>query len=428
MRLFSSVLTAGIAVSVSGLASAQQCADSEYVRRFVSVDEWAVHGRNRNARYVEHFSKKKRDTVYVGYQPRRMTGPSWYLRFADDSADYGVDRYDVWWRQVRPSPELRERYRKTAAAIPCFSAKDLKRWSRPPEPHEVTYDDIIFAQMEPSYVTIPFAEFGLPKEEHRDLETNEAPQTLGLMYEAVIAPPFLYRKPKWPWSVAITPRVVLRQLSGGSAPVPPPSYMPRATFYYWGPGLRFLRGADPNAFPYAWFMFSHHSNGQEGDPVNPLTGAPNYSTGNFSTNFVEGGVSLTRSEPTAGFAGTQLSAAYYPLAWSDEHQRLYGRMRIRVAEEFIAPFDMGAATSSRFRFELTWMGGPMGDGFHTVAHRFNYSGTVILNPNAQDFATFVNWYNGQDYYNIRYDRRIQVIRLGVIATSLHFKFGVPKIP
>jgi hypothetical protein len=409
-------------------AQSYACSDSEYVHRLVSIDRFTVHGRNRKESYLAHFADKERDTVYVGYHPSKIGNTHWFVRFADDTMEYPVDRFDAWTSQVRqPTPATIVRFRTIGSAMLCLPPKDLKRWIHPPEPHAVTYDDIIFAQMEPSYITIPFLEFGLPKETHRDLEENGPPKDLGLLYEAVIAPPFMIRSEKRKFTVAVTPRVVLRQLSGGSAPVPPPSYMPRATLYYWGPGVGFLRGGDPNVFPYSWFMFSHHSNGQEGSPID-TAGTRNYATGNFSMNYVELGLSRTRSEPAAGFAGTQLSVTYHPPAWADAHQHLYGNTRIRVAEDLIAPLSLGSNASSHFRLELTWMGGPMGPAFQTPRRRFNYSGTVIFNPLDKDFATFLNGYDGQDYYNIRYDRRIRIIRMGVIATSLHFKFGVPKIP
>jgi hypothetical protein len=420
---------ASIGLASPSVARAQACSDSEYVARFISVDRWTVHGRARIASYVKRFETKQIDTAFVGYHPGSFVfGPSWFVRFADDPTEYGIHFYDVSWRHVQPSRDARDRFHTLQTSLVCISTDYLDQLRHPPVPHEVTYDDIIFAQMEPSYVTMPFGEFGLPKESHRDLESGGPSKDLSLMYEAVIAPPFLIRSPSWPWSVAITPRVVLRQYAGGSAPVPPPSYMPRATLYYWGPGLRSMKADDPNSFPYAWFMFSHHSNGQEGDPIDSATKKPNYATGNFSTNFVEAGASFTRSEPTAGFAGLQLAATYYPDSWSDAHQHLFGHGRIRVAEDVIAPFNVGAGSSARVRLELTWMGGPMGDEFHTLRRRFNYSATYILNPHAQDFSTFINAYDGQDYYNIRYDRRIRIIRIGFIATSLHFKFGVPKIP
>jgi len=408
--------------------SAPACTEVQSESRFVSVDPWTVHGRNRTPAYADRFKNKTVDTAFVGQHRTKILGRRWYIRFADDETEYGVRSYDIVWRQIAPAKDAVGRFQHVIASSECLPSNALKELRRPPPPHEVTYDDIIFAQMEPSYITLPWAELGLPAEQHRDLEDNGPVKSLGLLYEAVIAPPFLIRDPRWPWSVAVTPRVVLRQFSGGSAPVPPPSYMPRATLFYWGPGLRWVRGLDPQSFPYAWFMVGHHSNGQEGDPIDQATGKPNYATGNFSTNFVELGLSESRSAATAGFVGMQVSAEYHPDAWADSHQRLYGHGRIRVADDAVLPFKVGSAKSARLRAELTWMGGPMGDAFHTLRRRFNYSLTYMFNPLAQDLSTFVNAYDGQDYYNIRYDRRIRIVRVGFIATSLHFKFGVPKIP
>jgi len=174
-------------------------------------------------------------------------------------------------------------------------------------------------------------------------------------------------------------------------------------------------------------MFSHHSNGQEGNPVDPATGEPNYQTGNFSANFVEVGYAETNGGPGVGSATLEMAASYQPDAWSDPAQHLYGRARLRTALDIFIPAIIGVEGYTSIRVELTWMGGPMDPAIYgSWEKRLNVSSTFKWKPvNTNDFALFANAYQGQDYYNIRYDRRIRVFRFGLIANPLHFLFEVP---
>jgi hypothetical protein len=105
----------------------------------------------------------------------------------------------------------------------------------------------------------------------------------GLIFEGNIAPPFFIVSPTYNVALVATPKVVLRMFNARSKPVKTPSYMPRATLYWFlhpesvapGRGARYLS-----------VTLSHHSNGQDGPVFNP-DGTVNHESGSFSTNFVE---------------------------------------------------------------------------------------------------------------------------------------------
>ena len=98
----------------------------------------------------------------------------------------------------------------------------------PPRPLTSSeYDALVRGEQEPTYASIPFMVFGLPRQ-----PSNNG--NLPILYEATIAPPLVVSGGRRPLLIAITPKVVVRQYYGGSYPVPPPSFMPRISAYWWG--------------------------------------------------------------------------------------------------------------------------------------------------------------------------------------------------
>ncbi len=80
----------------------------------------------------------------------------------------------------------------------------------------------------------------------------------------------------------INPKIQLRMYNEESAPVKTPGYLPRLTYFFWlGGGFE-----SGKQFRYNSIMLSHHSNGQAGSFYNS-DGTVNKDSGNFSTNFFE---------------------------------------------------------------------------------------------------------------------------------------------
>lgn len=429
------LLLSTAAGALEGQSAAKEHCDppGQFLERFVIVDSRAFDVGMR-ARFDSLESSRGStshvDTALV-WSPRsaRWFRRRWLIRLSA-SANDGFEVYHdrIYWRKVlAPSESTKTRFAASQSTAPCLSGGQLKRFYHAPS-HAVTTSEVVQAQIEPSYVTLPWLEFGLPRDLHTDLEAaNPRAEKLPLLYEGSVAPAFLVRPRKQPWLLSVSPKVVIRQFFHGSAPVPPPSYMPRASLYYWGRGVRSLPGMS-YSYPYVWGMISHHSNGQEGSPIDAATGRPNYLTGNFSANFYELGYRDTKSDPGLGLASVEFAVRYQPDAWGDSTQLHYGHGRIRTAVEAFLPVVVGAEGYANGRLEVTWMGGPMDRTFGTFRKRLNTALTFSVKPAiATDFALFANLYNGQDYYNIRYDRRIRVFRLGIIANPLHFLFEVPDI-
>jgi hypothetical protein len=299
----------------------------------------------------------------------------------------------------------------TTAVAPAAGAQDTARADRI---GRADYVALVRAEQEPSYSSIPWLMWGLPRETHPGGD-------LRVLYEATIAPPFFVSPGHNPLLLAVTPKIVVRQFAGGFYPVPPPSYMPRITAYYWGwpyaPKTR-IESAD-----YAFLRLSHHSNGQDSDYFLPTVPPQvNYRDGKFSTNYLEMGVvqQLVSAGPITG--AQQLSLEWHPLLWTRwETRSIYAPYRIHLDShvEFlrrqIRPLE-GAVLS------LAYLVGPTTPNRRSVASRGILSYTLYSGVGQLgDFALFANYYTGEDYYNIRFDRNISTFKIGALA-------GVRRLP
>lgn len=256
----------------------------------------------------------------------------------------------------------------------------------------------IRALAEPSYITA----FG-------GVAGNRDP----LLFEGNIAPSFSLA-PAGRVGISVTPKVVLRMFRERSLPVRTPSYMPRVTVYVPVGGAPGSRVND-----YLVFTASHHSNGQSG-PFRDSTGAINLVDGNFSTNFLAlGWQGVVRWGRFCRLNGYSVSVEHHPRGFMNGDLRgLYPPTRIHGAARFVArPRSASAVRLVGEDVELTGrltglVGGQVPEaGFGPS--RLNYWGTVALRPPWLDeLAVFVNGFVGQDYYNLRFGRRLSVLRVG----------------
>ncbi|MCF8337433.1 MAG: hypothetical protein K9I74_05565 [Bacteroidales bacterium] len=56
-----------------------------------------------------------------------------------------------------------------------------------------------------------------------------------------------------------------------------------------------------------------------------------------------------------------------------------------------------------------------------IKERLLFKYTVSYHPRiAEDMSFFIQYYYGQDYYNIFFDRNISVLRIGLMSDQLKF--------
>jgi hypothetical protein len=292
------------------------------------------------------------------------------------------------------------------AAVATSSAQETAG----PQPRRLDYQTLLRAEQEPSYSSVPWLMWGLPRQSFKEGD-------LHVLYEGTVAPPFFIVPGRNPLLLAITPKIVVRQFAGGFFPVPPPSFMPRITAYYWG--WPYAPRTTIDSAAYAFLRVSHHSNGQDNDYLTS-SGQVNYYDGKFATNYLELGVvqHLISAGPIVG--AQLLSFEWHPPGWMrpELHSRYAPyRFHLNSHVEFVRVRPLEGAVLS-----LGYLAGPTTPDRQSVLSRVVLSYTVYSGVGQLgDFALFASYYTGEDYYNIRFDRNISTFKIGALA-------GVHRLP
>ena len=290
-------------------------------------------------------------------------------------------------------------------------ATPIRGWGQatePPRPLNASeYQALVRGEQELTYASLPFMIFGLPRQ-----PSNNG--NLRVLYEATIAPPLVVSGGRRPLLVAITPKIVVRQYAGGSYPVPSPSFMPRLSVYWWG--WPYATRTQIDSVVYGFLRLGHHSNGQEDSFYEG--GTPpviNYKSGDFFTNYLEAG--MLRRFFRGGVTGSsQLSFEWHPEGWMAKAMRpIYGRYRAHLDTHIqLAPKALRPVHA--VELAVGYIGGSLLPDRRAVRDRFTVAAKAFSDlGKVGDFQPFVSYYAGQDYYNIRFDRNISVLQLGVLA-------------
>ncbi len=243
-----------------------------------------------------------------------------------------------------------------------------------------------------------------------------------LIFEGNLIPNFILRSNKESKLMAVvTPQIILRMYNEESLPVRTPSYMPHITFYY-------SIGKELSIDNFTIFgKIAHHSNGQE-DDFYLENGEINFHSGNFSTNYFEVGVITT-------FYVIDLNAAQFfstsfkihPERLSDiELRGLYSFYRWNSQFAiFKLPPELSEDKKEQAKFSLkgqfTWLFGDINDWNFFALNRIVANVTFYYHPSfLEDIGLFVQYYHGQDYYNIYFPKSRDIIRIGFMTDQFRF--------
>lgn len=256
-----------------------------------------------------------------------------------------------------------------------------------------------------------------------------------LWFEAKIVPNYLIRiREDSHTGVVLTPKMILRMYQTDSEPVSTPSYMPQITVYHQ---LNNFNPLKSNIF-YLFGRVVHHSNGQDEDFYND-DGTINTIDGTFSTNYIELGfffAKLFSLHPNAT-EFFRSSLEYHPKDMQDKVLNdKYGNIRwhndIKIfkfsKESFTSIFsgngnrddsseNQKARPYLRAMINTTFIFGDMENvDALDFSKRFGGSITLSYNPKyLEDVRLFVQYYYGQDYYNIHFENILSELRIGLIA-------------
>jgi hypothetical protein len=243
-----------------------------------------------------------------------------------------------------------------------------------------------------------------------------------LIFEANLIPNFILRSNKEAKLMAvITPQIILRMYNEKSLPVRTPSYMPHITIYY-------SIGEKLAVDNFTIFgEIAHHSNGQE-DDFYLENGEINYKSGNFSTNYFEVGIIKTfynNNLKAAQFFSTSLQV--HPEKLSDTELRgIYSLYRWNNQFAiFKLPYHVNENRKERAKFsvkgEFTWLFGDVNDWEFLSFNRIVASLTFYYHPYfLEDIGLFIQYYHGQDYYNIYFPKQRDIIRIGFMTDQFRF--------
>ena len=246
-----------------------------------------------------------------------------------------------------------------------------------------------------------------------------------LIFEANIVPYFTISiSEKVRWGVELSPQIIFRMYNEKSHPVRTPSFMPRVTFFY-----QFLdkESGKRDVFTYASVM--HHSNGQEEDFFN-ADSTINTLTGDFSTNWVEAGIFLSRPNAKLQFNTNYIKLfATYNFLQEEKMSGAYGRLRffanvkstVKLSKAFriiVAPDDKNKKYVFNQSIKLGWIAGKLNDEKAFNIKRLIFDYTLSFTPAfLRDIDVFIQYYYGQDYYNIHFGKQLSVIRIGISSKS-----------
>ncbi len=230
-----------------------------------------------------------------------------------------------------------------------------------------------------------------------------------LVFEARLAPHFFTSICPRNCALAFTPVVVLRMFAETSLPVRTPSYIPRATLFLWPRSLR----APGGTLQYLSFAAAHSSNGQAGPLVDSL-GRINTLDGSFSTNYVE----LrwhAEQEDTSGVTGMSVGVQWHPRPWQDAPLRgRYGDARLDGRLVWLPSVPIAGPV--RLELGAGFLAGGVAPALDGFGRRI-LSGSLAWRPRgAGDLGLLLHYYEGQDYYNVRFERRLRALRVGVVGS------------
>jgi len=230
-----------------------------------------------------------------------------------------------------------------------------------------------------------------------------------LIFEGNLAPYFMISiSEKVRWGIELSPRIVIRMYNKYSLPIRTPSFMPKVTFFY-----QFLDKENGKRDLFTYISAMHHSNGQEGDFFLADSITINTLTGNFSTNWVEGGFFLSRPNAKVLF-NTNYIKLYTTYNYLQEKKLsgTYGRLRffvnvkstVKLSKAFriiVAPNDKNKKYVFDQSIKLGWIAGKLNDEQTFNIKRLILDYSLSFTPTfLKDVNIFIQYYYGQDYYNI----------------------------
>jgi hypothetical protein len=272
------------------------------------------------------------------------------------------------------------------------------------------FNELYLQNSEISFVTFPYSQVGM---------NNYTVLTANLV-------PHYYVFPKqWRMGLTLTPQIRIRIWDDYSFPIRTPSFIPQATFFM-------KLNLNPNRYKYFSLKLAHHSNGQDGAPLN-ADSTINLVNGNFHTNYVEWAYNFgfQNSKGNSYYKlGIELHTGLLELLDEPAYRDKYGKIRVNFAMS--GSKYVNIITEKMFRKILVDPTENKQELWRTVFEamyiadkevdidwyqRFNAElklyRKIRNSPNTAWFMSF--GYLGHDYYNIYFLNSYPIVRFGLAA-------------
>jgi hypothetical protein len=246
-----------------------------------------------------------------------------------------------------------------------------------------------------------------------------------IIFESDVIPYFMLSLSKnTRWGVELSPRVIMRMYNQVSHPVRTPSFMPRITCF-----IQFVDKEHGKRDFFSYFSWMHYSNGQEGDFFN-TDSTINTHTGSFYSNWVEGGVFLSRPDAKLLFITNYVKLyTAYSFMQEEKMDNVYGRLRFfvqvkstvklsRLFRAILATDDKNKNYLFDQSIKFGWIASELDNTKAFDKKRFIFNYRLSFKPTfLKDVNIFIHYYYGQDYYNIHFGKQLNVIRFGISSKS-----------
>lgn len=280
-----------------------------------------------------------------------------------------------------------------------------------------------FAQKTEDSTTTSIGKFSMFREPSSILLTRGLGNLEPLIFEGNVAPYFMLALSKDArWGAELSTRIIIRMYNEKSYPIRTPSFIPKVTFFYH---LVNNKNKRKDLFMYcSWF---HHSNGQDGYYYNEDSVTINTLSGNFSTNWIEGGLYISRPARQMPYMSNSFKVyAAYDYLQDIELNNSYGRTR------FFFDFQNNNNLSKLLKLKrqgynnqnlllkqslhIGWIVGKLANTRSMDKKRLILQYRLSYKPSyVNDITLFLQYDYGQDYYNIYYNRTLNVVRIGIAS-------------
>lgn len=250
---------------------------------------------------------------------------------------------------------------------------------------------------------------------------------------------YFLKKHQINWALEFSLNMTLRILDKKSFPIPPPSYVAELTYY--------RKFAHNGASSLSRFLFNeaywditggHHSNGRaddfyKKDSLGNETNEIDLEDASFTAHYLELGFSgfnhrKNKNSNKDFYTNLRLAFRFYPKSMgTPELEDRYGFYRMYATYNiFRFPWGKSGPSSffsqSRLRIHSGWIFGDMGETSpEAVRKRLIGEVTWFYFPQwLSEMGFFIQYYHGQDYYNLKFENTLDVFRVGITSNPLNF--------